>query len=105
MNERKDGQPVAELRLNSQACLHQLGTSADKDPLVFGNRHDPALGIKPQEMPLVMLWQQSDYMLGFQVSVVNQAQRFVAPPSPLGKAKVDLRQTAHRQVCVSRFRV
>src|SRR3546814_17095623 len=93
MNELKDGQPVAELRLNSQAYLHQLGTSADTDPLVFGNRHDPALGIKPHEMPLVMTWQHSDHMLGFPGSVEHQPQLLVAPRSTPAKPKAHKSKT------------
>src|SRR3546814_3005206 len=56
-------------------------------------------------MPLVMLWQQSDYMLGFPVSVDNQAQQFVAPRSQLGQAKVDWRKIVDREDSVRWFDV
>src|SRR3546814_21009656 len=56
-------------------------------------------------MPLVMLWQQSDYMLGFPVSVDNQAQLFVAPRSQLGQAKVDWRKIVDREDSVRWFDV
>jgi prolyl oligopeptidase len=105
LNELKDGQPPIERDLNSQAYLHRLGTDADQDPLVFGNRHDPALGIKPEEVPIVMLWEQSDYMLGFPATVDNQVQLFAAPRSQLGQAKVDWRKIVDRQDNVRWFDV
>lgn len=105
MNELKDGQPVAERMLNSQTFLHRLGTDADQDPLVFGNRHDPALGIEPQQIPIVMLWEQTEFMLGFPATVDNQVQLYVAPRSQLGQARIDWRKLVDRQDNVRSFDV
>lgn len=90
--ELAPGQPTSERQLNSQAYLHRLGTDAERDTLVFGNRHDESLGIEAAQLPVVNATPGSKYLLGFPYSVDNRLTVFVAPIADLGTERLRWRK-------------
>ncbi len=96
MNALGADQPVGERILNSQAYLHLLGTDAEQDPLVFGNRHDPSLKIEPAQIPYVTLSSDSEFMIGFPSTVDNQVQLYVAPRAQLEHGPIQWRKVVDR---------
>ncbi|MGQ0800680.1 MAG: prolyl oligopeptidase family serine peptidase [Pseudomarimonas sp.] len=86
------GEPPSEKQLNSQAFVHQLGTDAEKDALVFGNAYDKNLGIEPAQLPIPVATVGSKYLLGFPSSVDRRITVFTAPLTDLGSDKIGWRK-------------
>jgi prolyl oligopeptidase len=73
---------------DSKVYLHKLGTDASTDKEVFSRAHDPALGIKPEEFPILGYDKDSGYIFGFSYSVDNRIKAWYAPVSELKKEKI-----------------
>jgi len=72
--------------LNSRAYLHVLGTSPDKDPMVFG-AGTPNVNIDPADIPFVATWPGVSYALGVIAhGVRNEITAYVAPLDSLNSA-------------------
>jgi prolyl oligopeptidase len=72
--------------LNSRAYLHVLGTSPDKDPMVFG-AGSPNVNIDPADIPFVATWPGVSYALGVIAhGVRNEITAYVAPLDSLNSA-------------------
>ncbi len=86
------GEPQSEKQLNSQSFLHRLGGVAEKDPQVFGNAYDKALGIEPAQLPMVVATVGSKHLLGIPASVDRRITVFTAPIADLGSEKIRWRK-------------
>src|SRR6266849_900557 len=65
--------------LNSRTYLHVLGTTPDKDRLVFGVG-TPNVNIDPADIPFVATWPSAPYALGIVAhGVRNEITAYVAP--------------------------
>ncbi len=105
LNEMAPDQPVSERQLNSQAYLHRLGTDAARDPVIFGNRHDPSLGITPAEIPYVSLWPGSTSMLAAPMTVDNRLVLYTAPRAQLDAGPIQWKKIVDRDQHVRSFAV
>jgi prolyl oligopeptidase len=74
--------------LNSRTYLHVLGTTPDKDRLIFGIG-TPNVNIDPADIPFVATWPSSSYALGIVAhGVRNEITAYVAPLDALSSATV-----------------
>ncbi|HRN61044.1 MAG TPA: prolyl oligopeptidase family serine peptidase [Luteimonas sp.] len=103
INELAPDQPVSERQLNSQAYLHRLGTDAAQDPVIFGSRHDPALGITPAEMPFVGFWAGSASMLASPMTVDSRLVLYAAPRAQLDAGPIRWKKVVDRDQQVRSF--
>ena len=74
--------------LNSKTYLHQLGTDPSNDKEILSASKYPELGIKPEEIPVVLYEKNCQYLVGILATVDNRLNAFYSPVSELGKNKI-----------------
>ncbi|HJS54577.1 MAG TPA: prolyl oligopeptidase family serine peptidase, partial [Chitinophagaceae bacterium] len=74
---------------NSKVYLHKAGTDPATDKEFFSAAKYPDLGIKPEDLPMVMYDKDSHYFFGFAISSDSRLDVFYAPASELNKSSVN----------------
>ena len=78
--KRASGAPAATRYLNSQAYLHALGRSPDRDPAVLGRGLNTAVEIAESDFPAVSFTFGSKYAIGLIIhGVQNELTTYIAP--------------------------
>lgn len=73
---------------NSKVYLHKVGTDPSTDKEFFSRAKHPELGIKPEEIPMVMYDKDSRYLFAIPVTSDNKLNVFYAPISELNNSSV-----------------
>jgi prolyl oligopeptidase len=73
---------------NSKVFIHRLGTEPSEDVEFFSRAKNPDLDIKEEEYPIAGLDENSDYLIGFSLSVDNRRKVWYAPKSELASDKI-----------------
>ena len=78
-----------EREKNSKTWLHVVGTNPVEDREIFSRQHNPALGINPEDIPVIQYDKDSRKMFGFAYTVDRHLKAWIAPASDLGKDDID----------------
>lgn len=73
---------------NSKVWLHQVGTDPATDREFFSGVKYPGLGIKPEEVPMVLYDKGSRYLFAIPVTSDNKLTVFYAPISELNNSSI-----------------
>jgi len=84
--------------LDTKARLHRLGTSPARDPELLSRLKDPALGIRPDQYPIVFSSDDRAQLYAVLSSVDNRANAWFANPAELAKAGKSGSPIAWRQL-------
>src|SRR5690606_7905785 len=103
LNALSEDQPANEQLFNSQVYLHRLGSDADEDPVVFGNRQPGSADVPPETVPVVVLSADGDFMLGLPFNADNRKKVYIAPVEQLGGARIEWKQLIERDDNVRDF--
>jgi prolyl oligopeptidase len=78
-----------ERYLDSRARFHRLGTQPGSDPIVMARGRDPAVAFEKIQIPFVLTFSHSDYVLLALADVRSEARLFIAATADVlaGKAK------------------
>ena len=69
-----------ERETKSRVYLHTLGTDPDSDAAVFGYGVSPAITLKPEDIPIVVVYPGSSYAFGLvEHGVQNENTLYIAP--------------------------
>jgi prolyl oligopeptidase len=69
--------------LNTRTFYHAVGTDPRNDPVIFAAAKYPALGLKPEDIPLVWFSDDFKYIFGIASTVKNEQTVFIAPAREL----------------------
>lgn len=90
--------------LNTQAHLHRLDTAPGTDPVVLSRAHDPALGIRPDQYPLLSFSDDHTQLYGELYSVDQRRDIWLAAPADLGKPRIQWQRLVAPTDSVYNFR-
>ena len=74
--------------LNTRTLFHKLGTDPKRDPVIFSAAKYPALGMKPEVLPIVRLSDDFKYVFGIASTVKPELTAWFAPAGELLKDKI-----------------
>ena len=80
--------------VNTRSLYHVVGTDPKTDKLLFSRAKYPALGIKPEEFPLVFFTEDFKYIVGYLASVDWRLSCFIAPASELLQPAINWKRLA-----------
>jgi prolyl oligopeptidase len=75
--------------LDSKTYLHTVGTDPAMDKEILSRAKYPELGIKPEDIPIVVYDKESHYLYGVLSTVDNRLNVFYAPVTSMSKMKID----------------
>lgn len=78
--------------LDSKTYLHTVGTDPTVDKEILSRAKNPELGIKPEDIPIVIYDKESHYLFGILATVDNRLNVFYAPATNMDKGKIDWKQ-------------
>jgi prolyl oligopeptidase len=78
-----------ERQLNSKVYLHKVGTDPASDKEFFSAAKYPELGMKPEEIPMVLNDKDSHYLFAFPITSDNRLTVFYAPASELNNSSIN----------------
>ncbi len=74
---------------NTKVYLHTIGTEPSADKEFFSNAKNPGLGIKPEDIPIVIFAKDSRYLFATLATVDNRLNLFYAPASELNNSSIN----------------
>ncbi len=74
---------------NTKVYLHTIGTEPSADKEFFSNAKNPGLGIKPEDIPIVIFAKDSKYLFAALATVDNRLNLFYAPASELNNSSIN----------------
>lgn len=74
---------------NSKVYLHRVGTDPSTDKEFFSTGKYPDLGMKPEELPMVMYDKDSHYLFAFGITSTSSLNVFYAPESELNNPSIN----------------
>jgi prolyl oligopeptidase len=78
-----------ERQKNTKVYLHKLGSDPSSDKEFFSSTHNPNLGIKPEDIPIVFYDKKSNYLFAFLTTVDFRLNTFSAPASELNNTSIN----------------
>jgi len=78
--------------LDSKTYLHIVGTDPEMDKEILSRAKYPELGIKPEDIPIVIYDKESHYFFGILATVDNRLNVFFTSATSISKGKIDWKQ-------------
>ncbi|HEX8326761.1 MAG TPA: prolyl oligopeptidase family serine peptidase [Hymenobacter sp.] len=80
--------------LDTKGRLHRLGTAPTADPDLFSRAKNPAMGIRPDQYPIMYFSADRAQLYGELSSVDRRSNSWVATPAEVGKPKIAWKRLA-----------
>ena len=89
--------------LDTKGRLHRLGTSPQADPDLFSRAKNPAMGIRPDQYPIMYYSNDHTQVYGELSSVDRRSNSWVATPAEVGKPAIAWKRLAAPTDSVYRY--
>lgn len=90
---------------NSKVYIHKVGTDPAMDKEFFSGAKYPELGIKPEEIPMVMYDKDSRYLFAVPITSDSRFNLFYAPASDLNNSSINWKRLLKTEDEVNWFNV
>ena len=80
--------PGVNPQYDSSAWLHRVGTDPATDRMIFSRTLNPQLGIRPEDIPQVVMHKESGHLFGFVSNVDSRLTAYYAAAGDLQKQQI-----------------